>query len=105
MVIKKKDGRREKFDRRKVLDGIVVACQKRPVPYEQMEGIAARVEQDLRNLGEAEVPAEAIGERVMEQIRELDEVAYVRFASVYKEFKDVDSFMEELQKILRSRGR
>lgn len=103
VMVVKKDGRREKFQRRKILDGIMRACEKRPVPYEAMEGVAAQIEQELRQRGEAEVTAEEIGEKVMEEVRRLDDVAYVRFASVYKEFKDVSSFMRELEELLRSR--
>ena len=96
MVVVKKDGSRQSFDRRKVLR----ACEKRPVPLAELERIAAEIEQDLQNSMEREVSTEKIGERVMERLRDVDQVAYVRFASVYRQFKDIDTFMEELNKLL-----
>lgn len=96
MVIKK-DRRREKFDRTKVLRGLLRACEKRPVSGADIENLVASVEQHFRNLGVGEVTGEQIGEQVMERLRGLDEVAYVRYASVYKEFKDVSRFVEELK--------
>lgn len=91
MVIKK-DGRREAFDRSKVLNGIIRACEKRPVSLAEMERVAYDIERGLNNLMEKEVESTFIGELVMEQLKELDEVAYVRFASVYRQFKDVNTF-------------
>lgn len=105
LLVVKKEGRREQFQRRKILDGLLRACEKRPVSYDEMEAIATRIEQDLRNRGETEVSADAIGEQVMEALRRLDEVAYVRFASVYKEFKDVSRFAEELEVLEELRRR
>ncbi len=107
LLVLKKDGRREHFDRRKVLDGLLRACEKRPVSSEAIQEMAARIEQELRSLGKTEVSAGEIGELVMESLLHLDEVAYVRFASVYKEFKDVNRFAEELQLLdaLRKRTR
>ena len=100
MVVIKKDGSRQSFDRRKVLGGMIRACEKRPVPLAELERIAAEIEQDLQNSMEREVSTEKIGERVMERLRDVDQVAYVRFASVYRQFKDIDTFMEELNKLL-----
>ncbi len=96
-MVVKKDRRREKFDRSKILNGFLRACQKRPVSYEQIEQSVNLIEQTLRYRGESEVSGQEIGEMVMKTLRDLDEVAYVRFASVYKEFKDVSRFVEELK--------
>ena len=100
MVVVKKDGSRQSFDRRKVLGGMIRACEKRPVPLAELEKIAGEIEQDLQNSMEREVSTEAIGERVMERLRTVDQVASVRFASVYRQFKDIDTFMAELNKLL-----
>ena len=100
MVVVKKDGSRQSFDRRKVLGGMIRACEKRLVPLAELERIAAEIEQDLQNSMEREIRTEVIGERVMERLREVDQVAYVRFASVYRQFKDIDTFMAELNKLL-----
>ena len=97
MVVVKKDGSRQSFDRRKVLGGMIRACEKRPVPLAELEKIA---EEDLQNSMEREISTEAIGEKVMERLRNVDQVAYVRFASVYRQFKDIDTFMTELNKLL-----
>lgn len=99
MVIKK-DGRREPFDRWKLKAGILKAIEKRPVSLEQVEALIDEVERQLYGGSEHEVTAEAIGEAVMEKLRSLDEVAYVRFASVYRQFKDLKEFMEELKTML-----
>ena len=88
----KKDGRREAFDRRKVLEGLRRACQKRPVSQERIDEMATRVERRLQETGEREVPSSAVGELVMEMLRAEDPVAYVRFASVYRDFRDVGEF-------------
>ncbi len=96
-MVVKKDRRREKFDRSKILNGFLRACQKRPVSYEQIEQAVTGIEQTLRHRGDTEVSGQEIGELVMKSLRDLDEVAYVRFASVYKEFKDVSRFVEELK--------
>ena len=103
MVVVKKDGSRQSFDRRKVLGGMIRACEKRPVPLAELEKIAEEIEQDLQNSMEREISTEAIGERVMNSLRKVDQVAYVRFASVYRQFKDINSFMDELKKILETR--
>ena len=100
MVGIKKDGSRQSFDRRKVLGGMIRACEKRPVPLAELEKIAEEIEQDLQNSMEREISTEAIGEKVMERLRNVDQVAYVRFASVYRQFKDIDTFMTELNKLL-----
>ena len=100
MVVVKKDGSRQSFDRRKVLGGMIRACEKRPVPLAELEKIAEEIEQDLQNSMEREISTEAIGEKVMERLRHVDQVAYVRFASVYRQFKDIDTFMAELNKLL-----
>ena len=100
MVVGKKDGSRQSFDRRKVLGGMIRACEKRPVPLAELEKIAEEIEQDLQNSMEREISTEAIGEKVMERLRNVDQVAYVRFASVYRQFKDIDTFMTELNKLL-----
>jgi transcriptional repressor NrdR len=96
-AVVKKDGRREAFDREKIVRGLKQACQKRPISAEQLEGLVAAVERQLQESGEKEVPSRVIGERVMARLRELDPVAYVRFASVYRAFEDVGDFMSELQ--------
>lgn len=100
MVVMKKDGSRQSFDRRKVLAGMIRACEKRPVPLADLERIAAEIEQDLQNTMEREISTEDVGEKVMERLRKVDQVAYVRFASVYRQFKDIDTFKEELNKLL-----
>ena len=100
MVVVKKDGSRQSFDRRKVLGGMIRACEKRPVPLADLEKIAEEIEQDLQNSMEREVSTVVIGEKVMEKLKKADEVAYVRFASVYRQFKDINTFMSELNKLL-----
>lgn len=102
-MIVKKDGRREPFDREKIISGIRKACQKRPVGSAQIEEFVDGVEQYLQELGRKEVPSSEIGEKVINRLREWDEVAYVRFASVYRQFKDINEFMTELEDILRAR--
>ena len=100
MVVIKKDGSRQSFDRSKVLGGMIRACEKRPVSFDELERISEEIEQNLQNSLEREVSTEAIGEQVMDKLRSVDEVAYVRFASVYRQFKDIDTFMHELNKLL-----
>ncbi len=97
----KKDGRREAFDRRKIVEGVITACEKRPVSAEQIEALVTAVERELADLGEREIRTSAIGESVMRRLRALDEVAYVRFASVYRAFRDVGEFMTELERLAR----
>ena len=103
MVIKK-DGSRQSFDRRKLLNGILRACEKRPVPLAEMERMTDEIEQTLQNSLEREVITAKIGEMVMEKLKRVDEVAYVRFASVYRQFKDINTFMTELNKLLADKG-
>ena len=103
MVVIKKDGSRQSFDRSKVLRGIQRSCEKRPVPVADMERMALEIEQELQNALEREVSTEVIGEKVMEKLKKADEVAYVRFASVYRQFADVESFFNELQKLMGDR--
>ena len=99
----KKDGRREEFNREKILDDVKKACQKRPISIEKMEALVDRVEQYFVDQGEKEISAVAIGEKVVKEIYHLDDVAYVRFASVYRSFKDVNEFMVELKEVLRDK--
>src|SRR5512144_907274 len=96
-AVVKKDGRREPFDRKKILEGLTRACQKRPVSAAQIEALISQVERQVQELGEKEVPSRVVGEAVMRRLRELDPVAFVRFASVYRAFEDVGDFMSELE--------
>ncbi|MCX5700673.1 MAG: transcriptional regulator NrdR [Candidatus Omnitrophica bacterium] len=100
LMVIKKDGRREPFDRKKVIAGIIRACEKRPVSIEKMEEIVTQVERGIQKKSDREVASSRIGELVMEKLKNLDDVAYVRFASVYRQFKDVGQFMVELKDIL-----
>lgn len=100
LTVIKKDRTREPYDRNKIMAGIMRACHKRPVPVEKLEETMNKIENEIYNLGYKEVESDTIGEFVMEQLKSLDEVAYVRFASVYREFKDVNTFMSELKKML-----
>jgi transcriptional repressor NrdR len=100
LMVIKKDGRREPFDRKKVLSGVIRACEKRPVSIEKMEEIVLLVERAIQKKSDREVSSSRIGELVMERLKGLDDVAYVRFASVYRQFKDVGQFMVELKDIL-----
>ena len=95
----KKDGRREPYSREKVTGGVQKACQKRPVTTPEIENIVSKIEKRIQGFGMKEVPARAIGQMVMAELHKLDKVAYVRFASVYREFKDVDEFLAELQEV------
>jgi len=99
----KKDQRRESFDRNKVLGGIIKACDKRSVSEDQMKKIARDIEVHLQNQLQTEVQSDTIGQLVMEKLKEIDEVAYVRFASVYREFKDINTFMNELKSLMTGR--
>ncbi len=100
IIVVKKDGTRESFDREKIINGILRACEKRPVSLDQAESIVDEIEAKLYNLLEREVSSEKIGEMVMERLQKLDDIAYVRFASVYRQFKDINSFMDELAKLI-----
>ena len=104
MYVVKKDGSRQMFDRNKVLNGLAVACQKRPVPLSALENLAAEVEQTLQNEMEREVPSSRISEMVTARLREIDEVAYVRFASVTRHFADVETFLSEINSLMREKG-
>jgi transcriptional repressor NrdR len=99
----KKDGRREPFDRMKILNGLKKACEKRPVSVEALDNTVADIEKSLQDKGLKEIPSTVIGEEVMDRLHQLDEVAYVRFASVYRSFKDINEFMNELKDILSSK--
>ena len=101
-MVVKKDGRRERFDREKVMAGLLKACEKRPVPIKTLEMIVDRVEVMVQESPDREVPTTEVGEFLMERLRELDKVAFVRFASVYRDFKDVDQFMAELKGLLET---
>lgn len=100
LMVAKKDGRREAFDRTKVLSGIAKACEKRPVSMAQMEAMVSSIESTLHNQIEKEVDSNYIGELVMEELKKVDEVAYVRFASVYRQFTDVNTFIKEIEKLV-----
>ena len=100
LVVIKRNGSRQGFDKVKLINGMVRACEKRPVPLTEIERIADQIEQELQGSLEREISSTAIGEMVMMHLRDLDEVAYVRFASVYRSFKDIDTFMQELTKLI-----
>ncbi len=102
-MVKKRDGKREPFDRDKVLRSLLIACKKRPVSAELVEAQVGELERELALSGEREVASQVIGERVMERLKALDEVAYVRFASVYRSFRDVGDFIEEMGKLVREK--
>ena len=103
MVVIKKDGSRQSFDRNKVLGSMLRAGEKRTVPLAKLEELTDEIEQNLQNNLEREIPTDMVGEQVMEKLREVDEVAYVRFASVYRQFKDIHTFMDELAKLLEEK--
>lgn len=103
LVVVKKDGSRQTFEKRKVLNGMIRACEKRPVSIDTLEAIADQIEQSIQNSLEREYSTEKIGELVMENLKKVDEVAYVRFASVYRQFKDINTFMAELNKLLQEK--
>ena len=100
LIIIKRDGSRQSFDKMKIINGLVRACEKRPISMAQLETVADDIEQDLRGALESEISSDKIGEMIMARLKELDEVAYVRFASVYRSFKDINTFMDELTKLL-----
>ena len=103
LMVIKKDGRREPFSRQKLLTGLLKACEKRPVSTEQLEIMVSEIERQLRDANEREVPSERIGEEVMNRLFVTDEIAYIRFASVYRQFKDIHKFMEELEELVKRR--
>jgi transcriptional repressor NrdR len=103
LVVIKKDGSRQSFDRKKILGSMLKACEKRSVPLSTLEQAAAGIEQSLQNEMDREIPTTQVGELVMEKLKNIDEVAYVRFASVYRQFKDIHTFMDELTKLLQEK--
>lgn len=102
LIVVKKDGNRQEFSREKLVRGLIRACEKRPVSIEQIESIAFDVEKALRNTGASEIVSEEVGEMVMERLSIVDDVAYVRFASVYRQFKDINVFLDELKDLIQS---
>ncbi len=102
-MVVKKDGRREPFDRAKIHSGLKKACEKRPISVATIEAVTDRIEKRIQEMGETEIPSRAVGEEIMKELHNLDQVAYVRFASVYREFKDIDQFMDELKTLARER--
>jgi transcriptional repressor NrdR len=105
MMVIKKDGRREPFDRKKILTGIMKACEKRPISLEDMEGLVTQIERQIQKKSDREVHSSKIGELVIEKLKALDDVAYVRFASVYHQFKDLGQFIDEVKTILKNEKR
>jgi transcriptional repressor NrdR len=101
LAVVKKDGRREDFERRKVLEGMLKACEKRPVSRQQLEEVTDIIVSEIQNEFRSEIPSSEIGERVMKHLRAIDEVAYVRFASVYRRFEDITEFMQELRNLIK----
>ena len=102
-VVVKKDGRRESFDRTKILAGLKKACEKRPISTTTIEAVTDRIEKRIQEMGETEIESRIVGEELMKELHQLDQVAYVRFASVYREFKDIDQFMDELRTLTQQR--
>jgi len=102
-VVVKKDGRRESFDRSKILAGLKKACEKRPISTATIEAVTDRIEKRIQEMGETEIESRIVGEELMKELHQLDQVAYVRFASVYREFKDIDQFMDELRTLAQQR--
>ena len=103
IMVVKKDGSRQSFDRNKVMAGLIRACEKRPVPYSVLENMVMEIEQVLQNKMEREISSSEIGELVMERLKKIDDVSYVRFASVYRQFKDINTFISELSKLLEDK--
>lgn len=101
MIVVKKEGTREEFSREKLMRGLIRACEKRPVAVEELENVTIDIEKELRNRGVSEVLSKDIGEMVMERLSAIDEVAYVRFASVYRQFKDINVFIDELKELIK----
>jgi transcriptional repressor NrdR len=102
-MVVKKDGRREAFDRTKILAGLKKACEKRPISTATIEAVTDRIEKRIQEMGETEIESRIVGEELMKELHQLDQVAYVRFASVYREFKDIDQFMDELKTLTQQR--
>lgn len=105
LIVVKKDKSREQFDRQKLMHGILRACEKRPIKQEKMEKMVDEIETELRSMEKTEIPSRVIGEIVMEKLKKLDEVAYVRFASVYRRFKDAKQFMKEIEGVIEGKGK
>ncbi|HLS06549.1 MAG TPA: transcriptional regulator NrdR [Bacillota bacterium] len=105
LIVIKKDGTRQEYSREKLIRGLIKACEKRPVALETLETLALNVEKEIRNVGHSEVESEEIGELVMKRLSEIDEVAYVRFASVYRQFKDINVFLKELEDLIKTTDR
>lgn len=105
LIVVKKNGNREAFDRNKLMNGIIKSCEKRPVSIEQIEHVVNEIESNIQKIAKKEISSNLIGEEIMKYLKDLDEVAYVRFASVYRQFKDVNSFMDELKNMLDERGK
>ena len=105
LLVVKRDGSRQSFDRTKIIGGLVKACEKRPVSAEDIERVADEIEQELQSSLEREVSSVQIGEMIMDRLKNLDQVAYVRFASVYRQFKDTNAFLEELNKLLKEENK
>ena len=101
LMVIKKGGRREQFDRNKLVNGVLRACEKRPVPVDVIEDLISKVEREMRNTFDKEVTTERLGETVMHYLKDIDQVAYVRFASVYRQFADIDNFMHELEILMK----
>lgn len=101
LIVVKKEGTREEFNREKILRGLIKACEKRPVALKELQDITVEVEKELRNQGVSEIKSEMIGEMVMDRLAKIDEVAYVRFASVYRQFKDINVFIDELKELIK----
>lgn len=101
LIVVKKEGTREEFSREKILRGLLRACEKRPVPLKELEEITASIEKELRSNGVSEINSESVGEMVMERLAKIDDVAYVRFASVYRQFKDINVFIDELKELIK----
>ncbi|MCL2391326.1 MAG: transcriptional regulator NrdR [Oscillospiraceae bacterium] len=104
LIVVKKDGSRQTFDKQKLINGMLRACEKRPVPLADIQTVANEIEQELQNSLEREITTTDVGEMVMNGLKPLDEVAYVRFASVYRQFRDINTFMDELNKLLNENG-
>jgi transcriptional repressor NrdR len=103
-MIVKKDGRRTIFERNKIMNGVLRACQKRPISLSTVEELVEKVEKEIRNTMEREISTQQIGEMVMQYLKDIDQVAYVRFASVYRQFADINNFMQELEGLMRTRA-
>lgn len=103
LTIIKKDGIRQQFDRRKILSGLIKACEKRKIAHQELEKVTDEIEADLRNQGVPEISSQLIGEKIMEKLKKLDDIAYIRFASVYREFADLTSFEKELKTLLKKK--